>query len=73
MFKASLFPAPAGAVMSSLFLLPFLFLAPASMLEFRYHNNREIEQYLLQVNVSNPDITHLYSIGESVQGDDTPV
>nr|XP_046235354.1 carboxypeptidase M [Scatophagus argus]XP_046235355.1 carboxypeptidase M [Scatophagus argus] len=56
--------------MSSLLLalFPFLVLAPASALEFRYHSNREIEQYLLQVNASNPDITHLYSIGQSVRG-----
>ncbi|XP_078099097.1 carboxypeptidase M [Sander vitreus] len=51
-----------------LFLLLFLFLTPASTLEFRYHNNREIEQYLLQVNASDPAITHLYSIGQSVRG-----
>ncbi|XP_031152790.1 carboxypeptidase M isoform X2 [Sander lucioperca] len=51
-----------------LFLLLFLILTPASTLEFHYHNNREIEQYLLQVNASNPAITHLYSIGQSVRG-----
>lgn len=51
-----------------LLLLLFLILTPASMLEFRYHNNREMEQYLLQINASNPDITHLYSIGQSVKG-----
>ncbi|KAG7231970.1 hypothetical protein INR49_010038 [Caranx melampygus] len=63
------------AVMSSLLLptlllllLPFLILSPASALEFRYHDNSEIERYLLQVNASNPDITHLYSIGQSVRG-----
>ncbi|GLD74702.1 carboxypeptidase M-like protein [Lates japonicus] len=28
----------------------------------------EIEQYLHQINASNPDITHLYSIGQSVRG-----
>ncbi|XP_071357764.1 carboxypeptidase M [Trachinotus anak] len=55
--------------MSSLLLLfPFLILTPVSMLDFRYHNNHEIEQYLLQINASNPDITHLYSIGKSVKG-----
>uniref|UniRef100_UPI0037E7F963 carboxypeptidase M n=1 Tax=Semicossyphus pulcher TaxID=241346 RepID=UPI0037E7F963 len=53
--------------MSSLFFL-FLLLSSASSLEFRYHNNREIEQYLIQTNTSNPDITHLYSIGQSVRG-----
>ncbi|XP_069030433.1 carboxypeptidase M [Embiotoca jacksoni] len=56
--------------MSSLlvFLLPVLFLSLAWTLEFRYHNNNEIEQYLLRVSVSEPDITHLYSIGQSVKG-----
>ncbi|XP_073336343.1 carboxypeptidase M [Pagrus major] len=52
----------------SLLLLPFLLLAPASTLELRYHNNREIEQYFLQINTSNPDIAHMYSIGQSVRG-----
>ncbi|CAB1417953.1 unnamed protein product [Pleuronectes platessa] len=57
------------AVMSSLlFLLPFLILSPTSSLEFRYHNNREIEQYLHQIEKSNPDIAHVYSIGQSVRG-----
>ncbi|XP_035468397.2 carboxypeptidase M [Scophthalmus maximus] len=52
-----------------LLLLLLLLLSPASSaLEFRYHNNREIEQYLVQVNASNPDIAHLYSIGQSVRG-----
>ncbi|XP_047246006.1 carboxypeptidase M [Girardinichthys multiradiatus] len=52
---------------SSLFLLLFL-LVPTLMLEFRYHSNSEIEQYLHQVSSANPDITHLYSIGKSVKG-----
>uniref|UniRef100_A0A087X522 Carboxypeptidase M n=1 Tax=Poecilia formosa TaxID=48698 RepID=A0A087X522_POEFO len=51
---------------SSLFLLLSL-LVPTLMLEFRYHDNREIEQYLVQVSADNPDITHLYSIGKSVK------
>ncbi|CAK6980406.1 carboxypeptidase M [Scomber scombrus] len=58
--------------MSSLLLLTFLtvlaFLASASTLDFRYHDNPEIEQYLLQVNASNSDITHLYSVGKSIRG-----
>lgn len=57
-----------GAVMSSLLLFLFLFLTPSSPLEFRYHNNREIQQYLVDINASNPDISHLYSIGPSVRG-----
>ncbi|XP_034019150.1 carboxypeptidase M [Thalassophryne amazonica] len=53
--------------MSVLFLtLPFLAITTA--LEFRYHSNSEIEEYLLDVNTSNPDIAHLYSIGQSVRG-----
>lgn len=55
-----------------LFLLPFLLLAPTWTLEFRYHNNSQIEQYLLQVSTSNPDITHMYSIGKSVRGKEAP-
>ncbi|XP_033989614.1 carboxypeptidase M [Trematomus bernacchii] len=54
--------------MSSLLLFLFLFLTPSSPLEFRYHNNREIQQYLVEINASNPDISHLYSIGPSVRG-----
>uniref|UniRef100_A0A3Q0RY18 Carboxypeptidase M n=1 Tax=Amphilophus citrinellus TaxID=61819 RepID=A0A3Q0RY18_AMPCI len=55
-----------------LFLLPpfffFFFPTPAWTLEFRYHNNREIEEFLIQVNAANPEITHLYSIGQSSKG-----
>ncbi|XP_041637105.1 carboxypeptidase M [Cheilinus undulatus] len=51
-----------------LFLLPLLILHAAWTLEFRYHNNQEIQQYLLRTNASNPDITHVYSIGRSVKG-----
>ncbi|KAK1906728.1 Carboxypeptidase M [Dissostichus eleginoides] len=54
--------------MSSLLLFLFLFLTPSSPLEFRYHNNREIQQYLVEINASNSDISHLYSIGPSVRG-----
>lgn len=53
---------------SSLLLLLLLIVVPAFMLEFRYHSNGEMEQYLLQVNASNPDIAHLYSIGRTVRG-----
>uniref|UniRef100_A0A3Q2DGH1 Peptidase M14 domain-containing protein n=1 Tax=Cyprinodon variegatus TaxID=28743 RepID=A0A3Q2DGH1_CYPVA len=56
---------------SSPLLLLLLLLVPSLMLELRYHNNSEIEQYLLQVSAANPDITHLYSIGKSVKGNDS--
>lgn len=50
-------------------ILPLLLLpSPASALEFRYHSNQEVAQYLQQVNASNPDVAHLYSIGRSVLG-----
>ncbi|XP_037136366.1 carboxypeptidase M isoform X2 [Syngnathus acus] len=48
--------------------LVFMLVPAAMTLDFRYHSNREIEHYLLQVNASNPDIAHLYSIGRSVAG-----
>ncbi|XP_008313573.1 carboxypeptidase M [Cynoglossus semilaevis] len=49
-------------------LLLILIITSTSTLEFRYHSNREIEQILTQISLSNPDITHLYSIGKSVRG-----
>ncbi|KAL0195827.1 hypothetical protein M9458_009399, partial [Cirrhinus mrigala] len=36
-------------------------------LEFRYHNSVEMEQYLKDINKTFPDITHLHSIGQSVE------
>ncbi|XP_068558679.1 carboxypeptidase M [Cebidichthys violaceus] len=55
--------------MSSLLLLFLLLLLRRALaLEFRYHDNREMERYLVQTSGSNPDITHLYSIGQSVRG-----
>jgi len=63
-------PAHSAVMSSSLLLL--LFFVSAWTLEFRYHSNREIEQYLRQVYASNPDIVHLYSIGKSVRGNSAP-
>ncbi|XP_048013345.1 carboxypeptidase M isoform X1 [Megalobrama amblycephala] len=37
-------------------------------LEFRYHNSVEMEQYLKDINRTFPEITHLHSIGQSVEG-----
>ncbi|XP_077355563.1 carboxypeptidase M isoform X2 [Festucalex cinctus] len=56
--------------MSQLFLFLLVLVPAAMMLDFRYHSNREMERYLLQVNASNPDIAHLYSVGRSVAGQD---
>lgn len=70
MFKG--ISSPTGAVMSSLcFLSSLLIVAHVAGLEFRYHSNHEIENFLLHVNASNPDITHLYSIGRSIRGKHT--
>nr|XP_057921796.1 carboxypeptidase M isoform X2 [Doryrhamphus excisus] len=53
--------------MSTLILI--LILTPAAMmLEYRYHSNDDIERYFHQINASNPDIAHLYTIGRSVTG-----
>ncbi|KAG1953018.1 carboxypeptidase M [Pimephales promelas] len=37
-------------------------------LDFRYYNSVEMEQYLKDVNRTYPEITHLHSIGQSVEG-----
>lgn len=63
---------PPGPYLPLLLPLLLLLLRPASTLEFHYHNNQEMEQYLRQVNASHPDIAHLYSIGRSVQGEASP-
>ncbi|XP_018611498.1 carboxypeptidase M [Scleropages formosus] len=41
-----------------------------SSLEFRYYNTVELEDYLKAVNRNYSSITHLYSIGKSVEGRD---
>ncbi|KAJ8373499.1 hypothetical protein SKAU_G00040790 [Synaphobranchus kaupii] len=42
----------------------------ASGLDFRYHNTVEVEQYLKAVNRNYSSLTHLHSIGKSVEGRD---
>lgn len=42
-------------------------------LEFRYHNSVEMEQYLKDISRTYPEITHLHSIGQSVEGKTTVV
>lgn len=57
--------------MTTLLCLLFLLVlnhSPVTLLEFRYHSNQEIEKYLRNISTTNPDITHLYSIGQSVRG-----
>lgn len=43
-----------------------LLIGGASGLEHVHHNRTSLESYLVHVNSSYPDITHLYSIGKSV-------
>ncbi|XP_007423460.1 carboxypeptidase M [Python bivittatus] len=52
-------------IFSLLLLLPLV-----SGLDFRYHHTKELEAFLKDVHKKHPDITHLYSIGKSVQGRD---
>ncbi|XP_062867094.1 carboxypeptidase M-like [Trichomycterus rosablanca] len=40
----------------------------ARALEFRYHNSTQLEQYLHEINKNFSSITHLHSIGQSVEG-----
>ncbi|KAK7896798.1 hypothetical protein WMY93_022123 [Mugilogobius chulae] len=54
-------------VLRLLFFVVFHY-TPVLSLDFRYHNNQQIKEYLVQVSSANPDITHLYSIGQSVRG-----
>lgn len=37
-------------------------------IEFKYHNYEEMEKTLRIIENSYPNITHLYSIGQSVEG-----
>ncbi|TSK13154.1 Carboxypeptidase M [Bagarius yarrelli] len=39
----------------------------AGALEFQYHNTTQVEQYLQEINKNYPSITHLHSIGQSVE------
>ncbi|MEE6480530.1 hypothetical protein FKM82_012601 [Ascaphus truei] len=39
-------------------------------LNFTYHNSKELESFLMSINAKYPDITHLHSIGKSVEGRD---
>ncbi|XP_026555583.1 carboxypeptidase M isoform X2 [Pseudonaja textilis] len=52
-------------ILSLLLLLPLV-----SSLDFRYHHTKELEAFLKEVQKNYPAITHLYSIGKSVQGRD---
>ncbi|XP_062990839.1 carboxypeptidase M [Elgaria multicarinata webbii] len=51
--------------------LSFLFLLPlVAGLDFSYHHTKELEAFLKDVHRSYASITHLYSIGKSVEGRD---
>lgn len=43
--------------------------AAAKPLDFSYHNYEDMTTWLKQFSASNPDLTALYSIGKSVQGE----
>lgn len=59
----------ASAVLHSL-LLPLLVLVIGSVaaLDFKYHSNQELYNFLLNVSQAYPTITKLHSIGRSVRG-----
>lgn len=40
----------------------------AAALDFKYHHAEELEQYLKGVHAAYPSLTHLHSIGRSVEG-----
>lgn len=41
-------------------------------LDFVYHNYNALTSFLRNVSAAYPSLTHLYSIGKSVQGSETP-
>lgn len=43
-------------------------LALAAALDFGYHHAEELEAYLREVHAAHPALTHLHSIGSSVEG-----
>ena len=45
-----------------------LSLSGASSLEFQHHNQSEIELFLADVVDKYPDLTRMYSIGQSIRG-----
>lgn len=42
--------------------------ALAAALDFGYHHTEELEAYLREVHAAHPSLTHLHSIGRSVEG-----
>lgn len=40
----------------------------AAALDFKYHHSEEVEGFLREVRAAHPALTHLYSIGRSVEG-----
>lgn len=39
-----------------------------SALDYKYHHSEELEAYLKEVHAAHPALTHLHSIGRSVEG-----
>uniref|UniRef100_A0A4W3KIL2 Carboxypeptidase M n=1 Tax=Callorhinchus milii TaxID=7868 RepID=A0A4W3KIL2_CALMI len=52
------------------FLWLWAIISSAVALNFTYHNGRQLETFLRAINQDYPSITHLYSIGKSVDGID---
>ncbi|KAF5897149.1 carboxypeptidase M, partial [Clarias magur] len=54
-------------LLSALFWFP-LVVPLGQALEFQYHNTAQVEQYLHEISRKYSSITHLHSIGQSVEG-----
>lgn len=46
----------------------FCLISVAAALDFKYHHAEELEAYLKGVHAQYPSLTHLHSIGRSVEG-----
>ncbi len=53
-------------------LIVFLTTSCQADVDFVYHRHPELETYLLNINATYPDLTNLYSIGKSIQGELAP-
>ncbi|XP_043564641.1 carboxypeptidase M-like isoform X1 [Chiloscyllium plagiosum] len=50
------------------FLWIWIIIPQTAALEFKYHNTKELESFLQDINTNYSSITHLYSVGTSVTG-----
>ncbi|XP_052829488.1 carboxypeptidase D [Octopus bimaculoides] len=63
----NILPSMVGSLLSLVIIVLVQFEQTAARLDFKHHTNAELRKYLINVNRRYPDITHLHSIGNSVE------